>query len=295
MTLSSSVNSGNNVFQRWRSNIASGATGQQTYASGTNLNRNYDGDGLRAKKTESGVTTCYPRSSVLGGQVVAEMNSSGARARGYVYLGGEMVAIQSVNAVSWVHQDPVTKSQRVTNSGDTVTSTIDLDPWGGETSRSSNQAFQPQRYTTYTRDSNGGDDAMFRRYKSNWTRFAQPDPYDGSYNLTDPQSFNRYSYVQNDPVNFVDPTGLTMCGAEYSFSECGGGGGGGFWGGGGGFGGHVADYNRQYGGLTPNVAAGLQLHNQRVSNDMGGYGFLTNAQVMRINAGSAGLTIAALV
>ena len=26
--------------------------------------------------------------------------------------------------------------------------------------------------------------------------------------MTDPQSFNRYSYVQNDPVNFVDPSGL---------------------------------------------------------------------------------------
>ncbi len=23
-----------------------------------------------------------------------------------------------------------------------------------------------------------------------------------------PQSFNRYAYVQNDPVNFVDPSGL---------------------------------------------------------------------------------------
>jgi hypothetical protein len=26
--------------------------------------------------------------------------------------------------------------------------------------------------------------------------------------LADPQSFNRYSYVNNDPVNFVDPSGL---------------------------------------------------------------------------------------
>jgi uncharacterized protein RhaS with RHS repeats len=42
------------------------------------------------------------------------------------------------------------------------------------------------------------------------SRFDQPDPYDGSYDLTDPQSFNRYSYVGNDPVNFIDPTGL-MC------------------------------------------------------------------------------------
>jgi len=36
------------------------------------------------------------------------------------------------------------------------------------------------------------------------------DPDGGSMALGDPQSFNRYSYVQNDPVNFVDPTGLMM-------------------------------------------------------------------------------------
>jgi len=49
---------------------------------------------------------------------------------------------------------------------------------------------------------------MHRRYNRWWSRFEQPDPYDGSYDMAEPQSFNRYSYVQNDPVNFVDPTGL---------------------------------------------------------------------------------------
>jgi hypothetical protein len=73
------------------------------------------------------------------------------------------VAIQS-NGVNWVHQDPVTKSQRITDSTGTVISTIDVDPWGGETDKSSNQAFQPHRFTTYERDANGGDDAMMRRY-----------------------------------------------------------------------------------------------------------------------------------
>ncbi|MDQ5845396.1 MAG: hypothetical protein M3539_08890, partial [Acidobacteriota bacterium] len=174
------------------------------------LSQYYDGDRLRAKKSEYGVATYYLRSSVLGGQVVAELGASGNWTRGFVYLGGQMLAIQggSGGQVSWVHQDPVTKSQRITNGSGAVTSTIDLDPWGGETNRGSNSAFQPHKYTKYERDANGGDEAMMRRYQSNWTRFSQPDPYDGSYNLTDPQSLNRYVYVQNDPVNFVDPSGL---------------------------------------------------------------------------------------
>jgi hypothetical protein len=49
---------------------------------------------------------------------------------------------------------------------------------------------------------------MHRRYNRWWSRFEQPDPYDGSYELTNPQSFNRYAYTNNDPVNYVDPLGL---------------------------------------------------------------------------------------
>ena len=67
---------------------------------------------------------------------------------------------------------------------------------GRNTNRSSNAAFQPQQFTTYTRDGNAADDAMFRRYNRWWSRFDQPDPYDGSYDLSNPQSFNRYAYVQ---------------------------------------------------------------------------------------------------
>ncbi|MGI8733189.1 MAG: hypothetical protein ACR2LM_07795 [Pyrinomonadaceae bacterium] len=79
----------------------------------------------------------YLRSSVPGGQVVAEINSSGVWTRGYVYLGGQLLAIQYGSAVSTVHQEPVTKSQRITNSSGTIVSYVDLDPWGGETWRSS--------------------------------------------------------------------------------------------------------------------------------------------------------------
>ena len=49
---------------------------------------------------------------------------------------------------------------------------------------------------------------MKRSYHGWHSRFDQPDPWDGSYDLSDPQSFNRYTYVQNDPVNYVDSSGL---------------------------------------------------------------------------------------
>jgi len=188
-------------------------TGQQTQASysGYSLQQSYDGDGLRVKKSDNGVQTYYLRSSVLGGQVVAEINWFSVAwgwNRGYVYVGSQLLAVQQSASVNWMHEDPVTKSKRVTNSAGAVISMIETDPWGADTNRSSNSAFQPKKFTTYERDANGTDEAMFRRYNRWQSRFDQPDPYDGSYDLGDPQSFNRYAYVQGDPVNFVDPTGL---------------------------------------------------------------------------------------
>ena len=89
-----------------------------------------------------------------------------------------------------------------------MTAAIELDPWGAATNRMVNASQQPRWFTTYLRDGVGSDEAMHRRYNRYYARFEQADPYDGSYDLTDPQSLNRYSYTQNDPVNFVDPTGL---------------------------------------------------------------------------------------
>ncbi len=182
------------------------------------------------RKVDGGVTTYALRSTVLGGQVVAELTGWGSWYRGYVYLGGQLLALQD-GGVKWVHQDPVVKSQRLTDYNQNVLAAIEVDPWGGETSGpwSWNQQQQPRKYTTYERDGNGEDEAMQRRYNRWWSRFSQPDPYDGSMNLADPQSLNRYAYVQNDPVNFVDPSGLNMWsggsgyGCDAQYGSCGGG------------------------------------------------------------------------
>lgn len=188
--------------------------------------------------------------------------------------------------VYWAHQDPVTKSQRLTNTAGDVASNVDVDPWGGETEPKWNTGAerQPRRFTSYERDevstlaAHNGDDAQQRRYQAAWARYSQPDPYEGSYDLTNPQSFNRYSYTNNDPVNFVDPSGLlpqSGCSAEYSYSQCGGDGGfwgGGGWGGGGdGFGDDVAA-GHDLAGLPGNVRQAVLRYEYTVNNAFYGGG-----------------------
>ena len=174
------------------------ATGQQTNAnnpiSNYYLAQGYDGNGLRGKKEDAGSTVYYLRSTVLGGAVIAELDASGNWTRGYVYQGNQLLATQQGGQVNWVHEDAVTKSQRVTDiNGNIITSgVVELDPWGANTSKSSSgSAFQPHQINGYTRDGNGDQDAMARRYSVSG-RFSQPDPYSGSYDFSDPQSLNRY-------------------------------------------------------------------------------------------------------
>jgi RHS repeat-associated protein len=61
-------------------------------------------------------------------------------------------------------------------------------------------------FTSYQRDSESGlDFAMARYYDSTAARFCSADPLGGQ--LDDPQTWNRYSYSRNDPINLVDPSG----------------------------------------------------------------------------------------
>jgi len=82
-------------------------------------------------------------------------------------------------------------------------------PYGAEYTVTANDR---EKYATYTRDSlTGLDYAMNRYYSSQWGRFLSPDPYSGSVKRGNPQSWNRYAYAKNDPVNRSDPSGLDDC------------------------------------------------------------------------------------
>ena len=66
------------------------------------------------------------------------------------------------------------------------------------------------KYGLLERDGTSGPDhTWWRKYESMAGRWTSPDPLPGS--IGDPQSFNQYAYTQNDPANFVDPSGLATC------------------------------------------------------------------------------------
>jgi RHS repeat-associated protein len=54
----------------------------------------------------------------------------------------------------------------------------------------------------------GLDYFLARYYSSVQGRFTSPDPLLSSGRVETPQSWNRYSYVLNNPLAFTDPFGL---------------------------------------------------------------------------------------
>jgi RHS repeat-associated protein len=66
-----------------------------------------------------------------------------------------------------------------------------------------------QQFTGHERDSETDlDFAEARYFSSKQGRFTSPDPLLESAELFQPQSWNRYSYVLNNPLLYIDPTWL---------------------------------------------------------------------------------------
>ena len=110
------------------------AANRMVFISGGSVNQFFDGDGRRAKTTEPNVVTYYLRSSVLGGQVIEELDGTGMKTQGFVYVGGKVLAEQYQNgSINFVHEDLSGVSVRRTNAqvGNT-NDFIELDPMGAE-------------------------------------------------------------------------------------------------------------------------------------------------------------------
>ncbi len=164
----------------------------------------YDSAGQRVATQVDGVWTFFIYD--VGGKKVAEYGGLQATDEG---------------GVKYVLQDHQGSSRAILSNSGFVNARIDYTAFGEEINsgigqRTTAQGFGSsntlnQKYALTERDkATGLDHTWFRKLENQAGRWTSPDPYNGSMNLGSPQSFNRYSYVENQPTNFVDPSGLLL-------------------------------------------------------------------------------------
>ena len=163
----------------------------------------YDGDGNRVKSTIGTITTAF-----VGNHTEWEVASSSLTR--YYYAGSTRVAMRKNNTVYYVLGDHLGSTSVTTDQNGQNPAKQLYAPWGEV--RYSSGSLQT-KYTYTGQYSNVGDFGLMF-YNARWydpllSRFTSADsivPQPGN-----PQAWDRYSYVQNSPINYTDPSGHRTC------------------------------------------------------------------------------------
>ena len=134
-------------------------------------------------------------------------------AKSYIYAGSRLLSTITKSGSSelteYHHPDRLGTKLVTDSTANTAKSQSTL-PFGALIPAET-QATTNQKFTSYDRSgATGLDYAVNRTYNSGQSRFTQVDPIGmASASIGDPQSLNMFAYTQNNPVDFVDPSGLT--------------------------------------------------------------------------------------
>jgi len=109
------------------------------------------------------------------------------------------------DTVVYYHSDAIGSVRAVTDSGGQIVERFDYLPFGERWSPGT--TVEKLGFAGKDFDQETGLNYFGARYHASINgRFTTVDPVQGQ--LTDPQSLNRYAYAKNNPLRFVDPTGL---------------------------------------------------------------------------------------
>ena len=170
-------------------------------------NYSYDGNGLRVSKVAGGQTTTYVYDAWgnLGAEysTVIEASACGTPTC-YVtadHLGSTRMLMDSAGSSTVRRYDYLPFGQEILVQSGVATRTVaqgylatadDTDP----------------KFTGQQRDADTGLDWFQVRHMSGTAgRFQSVDPENAGANAGDPQTWNGYSYVGNNPLSFTDPSG----------------------------------------------------------------------------------------
>lgn len=184
--------------------------------SSTTLQFTYNALGQRVSKwvtTTPSVATHFHYD--LSGKLIAETNATGATVRDYVWLGDQLVAIQSGAVASTarysVHSNHLNAPVLITNSSRGTVWKAEYEPYGTAkllvNSFANNLRFPGQYFDSET----GLHYNYFRTYDPQLGRYLQSDPIGLEGGI------NTYAYVGGNPVNRIDPLGLADC--HYSIGS----------------------------------------------------------------------------
>lgn len=158
----------------------------------------YDGLGRRIKKTtyvnnQPDETTVFVYDAFS--KVVAEYS--------------DKVAPESSSRMNYLLTDQLGSVRAVSDQYGRIASHHDYFPFGGEIERAARGGDNVRaRFAGYERDYETSlDYAGARYYSYTHGRFTSPDPLLSSMDVGRPQSLNRYSFVMNNPLKYVDPRG----------------------------------------------------------------------------------------
>lgn len=146
---------------------------------------------------------------------------------------GGATAIYNSSALAYYrHSDWLGSSRLTSTAGRALYSSMAYAPFGEQyaTSGTPDPSFTGQNSDTVA----SLYDFTFREHSPSQGRWISPDPAGlAAVDPTNPQTWNRYAYVANSPLSYIDPLGLFVsecwwyanCDAQY-FGTGGGGGGG---------------------------------------------------------------------
>jgi RHS repeat-associated protein len=193
----------------------------------------YGADGTRVAKGSITSMSCDPSANgfqttkdyILGpsGEQVTEMamdaNNSMAWQHTNVWAAGKLLATYDPDGLHFYLNDPLGTRRAQTDYAGVIEQTCASLPFGdGE---SCLPTPTEHLFTGKERDTESGNDYFGARYyASSMGRFMSPDPSQLYYaDPTNPQSLNLYSYVLNNPLINIDPTGEECVWDDDSFDS----------------------------------------------------------------------------
>lgn len=172
---------------------------------GMNATYGYNAQGQRVKKTvndgTSTITTLYHYDQ--GGQLIAETDGQGNLLKEYLYLDGQRLATVDNGALYFIHTDHLDSPIALTDANGTVQWKGSYDPYGNVTIEVNNIDQKQRSPGQYSDDETGLHYNYFRDYDPEIGRYIQSDPIGLNGGI------NTYGYVGGNPVNAIDPLGLS--------------------------------------------------------------------------------------